>query len=175
MRRFSGSAGLTSNVTEKNMLRAVVVCEGSLPRKLWASMFIWDVDRYHVVYRRSNPSPIESLITHAEYSPPHDGGQFDMPDACLTECPVLGKMTYQKMMSVQILNVLNNHFKSASLLAVAMVFKGKMNSQRKTSSGCVFLAETTCARTPMQPLTWVISVLREATSLTSASCSAGMG
>ena len=42
-----------------------------------------------------------------------------MPDACLTECPVLGEMTYQKMMSVQMLNVLNNHFESVGVFAVA--------------------------------------------------------
>ena len=74
MRRFSGAAGLTSDVTDKNMLRAVAVNEGALPRKSWACIFIRDVDRYYVVYRRSNPAPTESVITHVEYSPPRDGG-----------------------------------------------------------------------------------------------------
>ena len=57
MRRFSGAAGLTSDVTDKNMLRAVAVCEGSLPRKSWASMFIRDVDRFHVVQEVPTVSP----------------------------------------------------------------------------------------------------------------------
>ena len=40
MRQFDGSSGLIDNVTNKNVLRALAVSKGSLPRKSWDAVII---------------------------------------------------------------------------------------------------------------------------------------
>ena len=63
-----------------------------------------------------------------EYSPPRDGGQFDMPEICLSRYPILGEMTYLKMQSVNILSALNELRVKHGQLPVAI---GPINQEMK--------------------------------------------
>lgn len=119
MRRFCGSSGVTDEITDRNILRALSVCEGSLPRKSWATVIIRGKDRYYLVYRRVRPRDGVSVVTHAVYSPPRDGGQFQMPEVCLSKFFVLGEMSYQKMLMTELLKALNVHRKSKGQLPTA--------------------------------------------------------
>ena len=61
-------------------------------------------DRYYIIYRGKS-----NIVTHAEYSPPRDGGPFSMPEVCLSEYPVLGEIAYVRTITVQMLIALNDH------------------------------------------------------------------
>ena len=108
MRRFDESSVLIDSVTDKNMLHALAVCKGSLPRKSWGSMTVRGKDRYYLLYKQVKPKEGQSYISHCVYSPPRDGGQFLVPDVFMSKFFVLGDTMYQKMMTVQLFFALND-------------------------------------------------------------------
>ena len=109
MRRFCGSSGMVTYQSDADLLRVLADHSGACPRKTWGSVIIRGTDRYYIVYHRCNPKTSSSTFTHVEYCPPKDGGQFTMPDVFLSMHPVLGDVTYCKMLSVMILNSLNEY------------------------------------------------------------------
>ena len=119
LRRFGGSSGLTDNVTDKNMLHALAVSTGILPRKSWGILLVRSTTKYYLVYRKVAPSSGRYGICHAVYSPPRDGGQFSMPDICILRYPVLAEMTYQKMMALQLMCAYNNFRLGSGMKPVA--------------------------------------------------------
>ena len=119
LRWFGGSSGLTDNVTDKNMLHALAVSTGILPRKSWGMLLIRSTTKYYLVYRKVARSSGICGICHAVYSPPRDGGQFSMPDICILRYPVLAEMTYQKMMALQLMCAHNNFRLGSGMKAVA--------------------------------------------------------
>ena len=120
MRRFGGSSGNTCPETDMNLLQVLSENEGTLPRKTWATSIIRGTDRYFVIYRKCNPLTPYNCFTHVEYSPPRDGGQFNMPDICVSRYPVLGEMSYLKMQTVCILVALNKWRLSNDLPEIAL-------------------------------------------------------
>ena len=109
MRRFGGSSGMVTYQSDADLLRVLADHRGACPRKTWGSVILRGTDRYFVVYHRCNPDTSSSTFTHVEYCPPKDGGQFTMPDVFLSMHPILGDVTYCKMLSVMILNSLNEY------------------------------------------------------------------
>ena len=126
LRRFGGSSGLTDNVTDKNMLHALAVSTGILPRKSWGMLLIRSTTKYYLVYRKVARSSGIRGICHAVYSPPRDGGQFSMPDICILRYPVLAEMTYQKMMALQLMCAYSKFRVGSGMKAVA---QGRMQKQ----------------------------------------------
>jgi hypothetical protein len=66
-------------------------------------------DRYHIVYRRVNPSEKGPFYAYVHYCPPKDGGAFNMPPFCMLQHIVLADVSYHKMMCVLFVNKLNIH------------------------------------------------------------------
>ena len=109
MYRFGGSSGSVSFWSDIDLLHAVKVNEGSLPRKVWATVIMRDKDKYWFAHVKCNP--VENCCKYAcpKYSPPRDGGPFKMPQVCLSKHPVLTEFQYIKMWTVMILECLNKY------------------------------------------------------------------
>ena len=69
----------------KNMMYALAVSKGSLSRKPWASVIVQGEDQYYVLYKQVLHKKDKNDICHIEYSPPCDGGQFVIPDVCISK------------------------------------------------------------------------------------------
>ena len=48
-------------------------------------MIVQGKDRYYLLYKQVKPKKGQSHISHCVYSPPRDGGQFSMPDVCMSK------------------------------------------------------------------------------------------
>lgn len=59
-------------------------------------------------------------ITRVEYIPQYAGRQFDMYDVCIFKYFVPGEMTYQMMMTIQLLNALNDYRKPLSQCGITL-------------------------------------------------------
>ena len=102
IRRLCRLSGKTNSESYSNLCCALVENKGFLPQKVWLSLILCGENSYYMVYHQYNTSPTESRITHAEYCPPRDGGQFEMPEICLTLAPVLGEISYHQTLTVYI-------------------------------------------------------------------------
>ena len=76
------------------MLHALVVSNGSLPRKSWDTLVVLAEDKYHLICKKVAPMMDSYGVCHVDYGSPRDRGQFSMPDVCIACYPVLGEMTY---------------------------------------------------------------------------------
>ena len=82
---FCGSSGPVSAVSDINLLHILRDHEATLPRKVWASIIMKDKDKYWIAYVKCNPSKSVSKYACPKYSPPMDGGSFDIPIICLSK------------------------------------------------------------------------------------------
>ena len=97
---FCGAVGLPTANTDQNLLCALCLSPGLLPRKLWASIVVRQRDQYHVLYHHAVVTEDDYPITYVNYSVPHDGSEFFLPSLIVFHCPLLGEAVYKKMMSV---------------------------------------------------------------------------
>lgn len=109
MRRFCWLLGMASDLTDRNILRALEVEGDILQQIIRASVMIGWSNWYHIMYWRPNPVAEVSHVTRVEYIPPRDSGQISISDDWVTKWYVLGEMIYQKNMTIQLLNTLNKH------------------------------------------------------------------
>ena len=108
LRRFCGSSGFTTDSSDKDLLCALHIHEGTLPRKVGAVFIVKGIDRYHLVYHKCN----DREFATAEYSPPKEGGQFKLPHALLAskQFPFLSEMTYVKILAILIMRSFNEQY-----------------------------------------------------------------
>lgn len=108
VRRTCGSSGLVNHKSDKDLLKFLSYHEGILPRKAHGCLIVRGVDKYHFCYAR--PKFVKNQLKHVcfDYTPPREGGQFEMPDVCIAQYPPVAEMIYLKSMSVSVLKHLNN-------------------------------------------------------------------
>lgn len=105
VRRTSGTAGITSDKSDKNLLSVMDDLPSLSPRIPKGCVIIRNKFKYHILYR-ARRSPY--TIKHVTYSPPQEGGQFKLPDQCLNLFPIVSEFSYLKMVAVLILQELNH-------------------------------------------------------------------
>jgi len=110
LRRFCGSSGQVSGMSDRNLLTTLAIHRGALPRRLKGCLIMRDVDRYHITYRRTSEGSHlsnSSNFSTIAYCPPQDGGPFSLPTNLLLKYPFLADFTYHKMLSTVFLQALN--------------------------------------------------------------------
>ena len=117
--RFCCSLGPVSAVSNIDLLHVLRDHEATLPCKVWVSIIMKDNDKYWIAYVKCNPSKNVSKYACPKYSPPRDGGSFEMPTICLYKHPVLADFQYVEMLSIIILDCLNKHRERILLPLVA--------------------------------------------------------
>lgn len=80
VRRVSGCSGHVTNESDVDILRVLHENEGLLARKVYGSVILRGKDRYHIMYVQVNTN--HRKIGYSHYSPPRDGGSFNMPKVC---------------------------------------------------------------------------------------------
>ena len=116
IRRTCGSSGPVTTVTDKNLLRYLKSNSGALPRVVTACMIIRSELKYHILYARTHG---ECKIAHVVYTPPREGGSFNMPDILLLRYPVLAEMVFLKTLTICALNAVNKYRQQHGHLMVA--------------------------------------------------------
>jgi hypothetical protein len=119
VRRTCGSSGRVCYETDKDLLRFLSYHEGILPRYAHGCLIIRAELSYLFCYARATPS-VENKFVMWSYSPPKDGGQFDMTDTCIAKFPPIAEMIYLKTFSISVLVSLNRHRLKRKEPAVAM-------------------------------------------------------
>ena len=107
--RTCGSSGRVNQNSDKNLLCFLSDHEASLPRYAHGCMIIRGIDRYYIAYAKTNPT-IASTHTLWHYTPPQDGGQFNMPDECISRFPPIAEMIYLKALTICTLVEINEFF-----------------------------------------------------------------
>ena len=120
MRRVCGSSGLVSSTSDKDLLAVLREHKGLLPRKVGGVAIFRRSDRYQIFYRRVNADPSQSLFGYVYYSPPQDGGAFDMPPILMSTSFPLVDQAYNKMLAIVMMNELNRLFRQRNILPVAI-------------------------------------------------------
>ena len=108
VRRTCGSSGKVCPETDKDLLRFLSYHEGILPRYAHGCLIIRTEHCYLFCYAKAHPT-LENKFTIWSYSPPKDGGQFDMTDTCIAKFPPIAEMIYLKTFSISVLVSLNKH------------------------------------------------------------------
>ncbi len=106
VRRTCGSSGTVNGETDKNLLYFLSYHEGILPRHARGCVILRGHDRYIFCYSKVAPSPLLDIVVW-DYSPPREGGQFEMPASCIAKFPPIAEMIYLKSFAICILNSLN--------------------------------------------------------------------
>ena len=106
VRRTCGSSGKVSPETDKDLLRFLSYHEGIIPRFAHGCLIIRTEYSYLLCYATATPS-LENKFIMWSYSPPKDGGQFDMTDTCIAKFPPIAEMIYLKTFSISVLVSLN--------------------------------------------------------------------
>ena len=114
-----GAAGLPTENTDQNILSALCLSPGLLPKKLWASIVVRGRDQYHAFYHRPVVTADDYPITHVDYSVLHDGGEFCLLPSIVFLCLLLGKAVYSKMVSMMAVVVHNKVWHLSGLGPVA--------------------------------------------------------
>ena len=108
VRRTCGSSGTVDGETDKNLLYFLSYHEGILPRLARGCVILRGHDRYIFCYSKVSPSPLLDIVVW-DYSPPREGGQFEMPAPCIAKFPPIAEMIYLKSLAICILNSFNTH------------------------------------------------------------------
>jgi hypothetical protein len=108
VRRTCGSSGTVDGETDKNLLYFLSYHEGILPRLARGCVILRGEDRYIFCYAKVSPSPVLNIVVW-DYSPPREGGQFEMSTPCIAKYPPIAEMIYLKSLAICILNSFNTH------------------------------------------------------------------
>lgn len=118
VRRTSGSSGKISPDTDKNLSYFLSYNEAILPHLARGCVILRADDRYLFCYAKVTPSAVDQHVVW-DYTPPREGGQFNMPNYCIASFPPVAEMIYLKTLSILILNALNEFWAEAGLRPVA--------------------------------------------------------
>ena len=117
--RFGGSSENVSSTTDQDFLAVMSERRGLSPRHMYANIIIRCKRWYWIVYRRVQVEAGESLYAMHRYSPPKDGGGFDMPALCSSVFLILGDISYNKMMVILTVAEVNKKLESLGIKPVA--------------------------------------------------------
>lgn len=118
VKRTCGSSGKVSPESDRNLLYFLSYHEGILPRLAHGCVIIRGEDRYYFCYAKVTPSSSTNHVIW-EYTPPKDGGQFRMPNICLSMFPPIAEMVYLKTLAVSVLVHYNQYRNENNQAAVA--------------------------------------------------------
>jgi len=118
--RTCGSSGKVSYETDQDLLRFLSYHEGIIPCYAHGCLIIRTEHSYVLCYAKTTPALEKKKFIMWSYSPPKDGGQFDMTDTCIAKFPPIAEMIYLKTFSLSVLVSLNRHRLNRKEPAVAM-------------------------------------------------------
>lgn len=113
--RRGGSSGKVTNQSDQDLVDCIHDVPGMCPRKLRGVLILRGQFTYFLVYRNVKSS---SFVCY-QYSPPKEGGSFNLPSYLLYRYPVLAEFAYLKMMAIEIIRSLNNYRASKGMSLVA--------------------------------------------------------
>jgi len=106
--RRDGSTGVVTPQSDVNIMAVLPHLHSAIPRKVWGTFILRTRFGYLIYYKRSvtNQSR-KSEWTHVWYSPPHNGGKFELPTSMIELFPCPGEFSYQNMLAVTIMKGVN--------------------------------------------------------------------
>ncbi len=116
--RTCGSSGKVNGDSDKNLLCFLSDHEATLPRYAHGCIIIRSKDIYYLGYAKTNPT-VGSTHAVWHYTPPQGGGQFDMPNYCISHFPPIAEMIYLKTFAISVLVQLNKKWIERGHFAVA--------------------------------------------------------
>jgi hypothetical protein len=112
--RRGGSSGKITNQSDQDLLDCIHDVPGLCPRQLRGVIILRGVLSYYLIYRNMKSTKFVCY----QYSPPKEGGSFNMPSALLYSHPVLCEFTYLKMMTIEVIRSLNVNRATSGLSSV---------------------------------------------------------
>ena len=97
----------TDAITYMNILHALAISKHCLSRKYWAVVIVWCFACYFAVYLFVTASKNRGTCDTCHVESSTWWEQYGIPDMCLSEFFILREMTYQRMMTIQLLKDLN--------------------------------------------------------------------
>ena len=106
--RFGGSSEFVTSSSDQDFLAVMQERKGLSPRHMYANIIIRCERWYWIVYRRVDEVD-GSWYTKKKYSPPKDGGGFNMPQLLSSVFFILADISYNKMLVIMLLNEMNRN------------------------------------------------------------------
>lgn len=106
--RTSGTGGMTSDQSTKDLFCVLRRHNQLLPNKTGACLILRAPRWYWIVYTRQNPKHGENKIACYRYAPPQIGGSVLLQGSIIDYFPIIGEFCYCKMIATLVYNKMNH-------------------------------------------------------------------